>query len=250
MWDLHVHTDICDGKDSPEAVAAAAARMGLSCLGFSGHSHTPFDGSYCMSEAGTEDYRRRVNALKEQYRGRLRILCGLEQDFYAPPAEGYDYLIGSVHYVLKDGIYYPVDESAAASEEMIAAFGGDPMAAAEAYYALVGQVAEKTGCRIIGHFDLITKFNEQKPLFDTAHPRYRRAWQQAAEKLLTRDIPFEINFGAIFRGYRQVPYPSAEQLRYLKARGARFVLSSDSHSAETLCGGFEAYAEYRSSCPV
>ena len=46
-----------------------------------------------------------------------------------------------------------------------------------------GDVAEKTGCQIVGHFDLITKFNEGDKLFDTSHPRYVNAALGALERL-------------------------------------------------------------------
>ena len=65
MTDLHTHTSFCDGTASPEEMAEAALRLGLDCLGFSGHSYTFFEESYCMSPAGTEEYIRRVeNFLK------------------------------------------------------------------------------------------------------------------------------------------------------------------------------------------
>ena len=53
------------------------------------------------------------------------------------------------------------------------------------------------------------------------------------------NVPFEINTGAISRGYQKDPYPSDEIIAYLHQRGARFVLSSDSHQKETLMYDFE-----------
>ena len=120
-------------------------------------------------------------------------------------------------------------------------FGGDIYAFAEAYFDTVGRVPEIPGCSVIGHFDLIAKFNEQTPLFDESCPRYVAAWQAAAEKLLLSGLPFELNTGAMSRGYRSVPYPAPPILRYLAERGARFLLSSDSHSPGTLCFGFDTW---------
>ena len=238
--DYHVHTAFCDGAASPGEMAGAALRLGLWALGFSGHSHTPFDESWCMSPSGTEAYRREVQALKAQYAGRLEILCGLERDLYSDaPEDGWDYVIGSVHYVRAGEDYLPVDES----PELLRAwaethFGGDPYAFAEAYYAEVSRVPEIPGCSVIGHFDLIAKFNEREPLIDEENPRYAAAWRKAADALLESGLPFEINTGAIARGYRSVPYPAPPILRWLAERGARFLLSGDSHSPETLCYEF------------
>ena len=98
-----------------------------------------------------------------------------------------------------------------------------------------------TRCDIIGHFDLITKFIEQDPQFDVHHPRYVKAWQGAADTLLKTGRPFEINTGAISRGYRTSPYPAGEIRDYIRAHGGKLILSSDSHQKETIAFRFEDY---------
>ena len=241
--DWHLHTQYCDGKASPTEMAEAALAKGLEKLGFSGHSYTFFDESWCMSPAGTAEYRLEAAALREEYAGKLDILCGVEQDYYSlESTTGYDYVIGSVHYILAGGEFLPVDESPehlrAGAEK---AFGGDIYAFAEAYFDTVSRVPEIPGCSVIGHFDLIAKFCERTPLFDETSPRYTAAWQAAAEKLLDSCLPFELNTGAVSRGYRSVPYPAPPILRYLAERGARFLLSSDSHEPGTLCFGFDTW---------
>lgn len=242
MTDLHTHTNYCDGAASPEEMAAAALEKGLSCLGFSGHSHTRFDESYCMSPEGTEAYRRRIEDLKKEYAGKMRILCGVEQDFWSEASTlGYDFVIGSVHYLRLGDEYRPVDESPEISGETVARyFGGDWYAMAEAYFDTVSRVVEKTGCDIIGHFDLVSKFNEKHPAFDEGHPRYTAAWQKALDALLPAGRPFEINTGAVSRGWRNQAYPRREMIGYILDRGGRLILSSDSHRPDTLCYGFAA----------
>ena len=44
---LHTHTSFCDGKNSPEEMVRSAVEKGFDVLGFSGHSYTPFDETYC-----------------------------------------------------------------------------------------------------------------------------------------------------------------------------------------------------------
>lgn len=244
--DLHTHTIFSDGTCTPEEMALAAAARGLDTFGFSDHSYTAFDESWCMKKSDIPRYLERVRKLKEAYRGRLEILCGVEQDFYSDePTEPYDYVIGSVHYLKVGDAYLPVDESAALLQDAAERyFGGDIYALAELYFETVSRVVEKTHADIIGHFDLISKFNEQTPLFDPQNPRYVAAWQAAADKLIASGKPFEINTGAIFRGYKTVAYPAPEMLDYIAAHGGRFVLSSDSHQSGALCFAFERYAAY------
>jgi len=47
-------------------------------------------------------------------------------------------------------------------------------------------------------------------------------------------VPFEINTGAISRGYRTTPYPSFEILKAIHDGGGRIVFSSDAHDKSTL----------------
>ena len=245
MRDYHVHTTFSDGANTPEEVVKAAINMGLTELGFSDHSYTAFDRSCCIPEERIEEYKKTISALKEQYRGQIRILCGIEQDYYSETdVEGYDYVIGSVHCIRVGDQYLTVDDTAQVQRSAVeTCFGGDYYAYAERYFELVGDVVEKTHADIIGHFDLISKFIEQEPLFDQHHPRYVRAWQQAADRLIPYGKPFEINTGAISRGYRTSPYPSPDMIDYIRQRGGRFLLSSDSHRADTLCYGFSRFSQ-------
>ena len=232
--DFHVHTNFCDGKSSAEETVLKAIELGLSVIGFSGHGYTPFDTSYCMTR--TESYRAEISALSEKYKDRIKILCGVERDLFGEEAPWAEYTIGSVHYMKIENELVDVDES---PEKLIAAaekyFGGDMLSLCEIYFDEVGSVAETLHPDIIGHFDLITKFNGNNALFDESSPRYTAAWKKAADKLLLADIPFEINTGAICRGYKSVPYPCEAQVKYIASKGGRFVLTSDCHFADNLC---------------
>ena len=112
--DFHIHTVFSDGRYTPEELLQYGLSIGMTHIGFSDHSYTPFDDSYCLSEDGEEAYKAEVLSLREKYRGRIEVYLGIEEDYYSKKsAEGYDYKIGSVHYVLADGEYLPVDKSAA-----------------------------------------------------------------------------------------------------------------------------------------
>ena len=109
---VHVHSKLCDGKNTLDELAVTAWKAGLKTLGFTGHSHTPCDIEYCMTKSRTALYRAQVAKLKERYAGKLDILCGLEWDLYSDDdLAAYDYFIGSVHYVQgpKTGRYYEID---------------------------------------------------------------------------------------------------------------------------------------------
>ena len=239
--DFHMHTTFCDGHSSPEEMVLSAINKGLGTVGLSGHSYTWFDESYCMKKQEIPAYVAEVTRLKQAYAGKINILCGVEQDYYSDePTAGFDYVIGSVHYLKFGDEFMPVDEGNENHRRAAAKyFGGDMYALAEAYYQTVGDVVQKTNCDIIGHFDIITKYYDNDPELDVNHPRYRAAWQAAADRLIKTGVPFEMNTGAISRGVRQKPYPSEEILAYLAERNAPVILSSDAHHADYIAFQFD-----------
>ena len=81
--ELHCHTVYCDGKNTPEEMVLAAIGKGFRRLGFSGHSETLFDLSYCMTAEKTAAYQKEVARLKKKYADRLAIFLGVEQDYYS-----------------------------------------------------------------------------------------------------------------------------------------------------------------------
>ena len=241
--DLHMHTTYGDGRNSPEEMVLSAISMGMERIGFSEHSSVPFNPREGMSGDSVRKYIDEITELKEKYRGRIEILCGIEKDYYSEQdVSDFDYVIGSVHYLKKDSAYFAVDDTPEKLKQALDEhYGGDFRALAEDYFDTVSRVAEKTRADIIGHFDLITKYIETGLGPDTEDPGYIAAWQRAADRLLPLGIPFEINTGAISRGWRTSPYPEKRILDYLRLRGGRFLLSSDSHSAGTIAFGFDRF---------
>ena len=102
---------------------------------------------------------------------------------------------------------------------------------------------ERTGCDWIGHFDLVTKFNERAPAFDEESPRYLRRALEVMEHLVRSGTAFEVNTGAMARGYRTAPYPGRKLLCALREFGGEIILNSDSHHTSHLCHGFPEAAE-------
>lgn len=245
LEDFHVHTTFSDGKNTPDEVVRAAIDLGMKRIGISDHSYAKMDEGFCLLRDAAEEYKRAIGELKEKYRGKIEILCGIEQDLYSPiPAEGYDYVIGSVHHFKRGNEYANVDMSAEClcwvAEEW---YGGDLYAMTEAYFDAVAQLGALRP-NIIGHIDLVTKYNEGDKMFSTKDERYLAAAYRAVDALLPCGAAFEINTGAISRKKRTTPYPSVEILHYILSRGGRVIFSSDAHRAENLCYEFETWQGY------
>lgn len=234
LSNAHTHTIYCDGKDTPRAMAEAALAAGFASLGFSGHSYCAADG-FGMQPAALTAYRAEVRHLRQEYQGRMRIYLGLELDSMSelPPDGEYDYLIGSVHNVqAPDGSICPVDSSVEMFEEGIAAFDGAD-GFVRAYYAEYDRMLSTRRVDIAGHFDLICKFNTANRYFDEQAAEYK----EIAATVLRRhcnNVVFEVNTGGMSKGWRDRPYPDYWLWELLRDCGARVIINTDTHAAETV----------------
>ena len=240
---LHTHTTYSDGKNTVRETVEEAIRRQMLSIGFSDHSFTAIDTSYCMPQERYEDYAREILALKEAYADRIPVYLGMELDYYsAIPTIPLDYTIASVHYIVENGKTYAIDHAASRENPGLfqrecadEAFGGSLIGFAERYFSMLAEHVHRVKPTLVGHFDVITKFS----IMPEEDPRYL-ALATDALSAVARDCPFiEVNTGAISRGYRTVPYPIPPLLRHMKAIGAHPVLSADSHKNENLTFHFD-----------
>ncbi len=241
LQNLHTHSKYCDGRDTPEEMIAYAIEKGFDSIGFSGHSYMSFSPSYSMSVEGTEVYKKEISELKKKYAGQIDVFLGLEFEMYSEvELSGYEYLIGSLHYFKIGDEYVGFDRSADEVMRVIRErFGCDGLAFAKKYYEKLCELPEYGKFDILGHFDLITKNIEKAKLFDTASAEYKKAAISAIDALSGKIPFFEVNTGAISRGYRTSPYPTLDLIKEFKARGWGAVISSDCHDGRFLDCAFE-----------
>ena len=246
--DFHVHTSYCDGRDTPREMAETAYALGFHTLGFSGHSADYSGLEICMDEDRIALYRGDIRALQKEYEGKMRVLCGLELDYNSDmTADGYDYVIGSVHNLYVDGQYRIIDHTKDDLLELVDNhFNGSFDSFAKCYYACVADVLRKTKADIIGHFDLITKFHDSLQIPETE--TYLRHAYEAIRTLIPYGKPFEINVGAITRGYRTTPYPAESLLREIRRCGGKIIFTGDCHDRRFLGKCFEGAIDLAKRC--
>ncbi len=239
---LHTHSIFCDGKDSLEEMVLTAIDKGFDSIGFSGHSYMDIYSEFSMDDEKAAAYKAEIARLQQVYGDKIKIYCGLEKDNYTKVSTaGYDYLIGSVHCLQYGDQLVFVDWTAEKSWDAIRnIFGGDGLAYAEAYFDAVADLPNHGSFDILGHMDLVTKFIEKYPdMFDMDHPRYRAAATKAAESLVGKVKYFEVNTGAISRGYRTTPYPAPFIIEEMKRLGFGAIISSDCHDRNFLDCAYE-----------
>lgn len=251
LQNLHTHSTYCDGIHTPEEMVNFAIEKGFDSLGFSGHAYMFYSNYAGLSVERTQRYKKEVTALKTRYADRLKIFLGLEVDIYSDEDRSdYDYLIGSVHYLKQGDTYIPIDRSKVQFllDVIDTYFGGDSMSFVKAYYETLSKLPQYGSFDIIGHFDLITKHIETQPLFDVTSKEYVTYALEAMEALRPHIDLFEVNTGAMARGYRHAPYPSAQLCRELHNMGFGAVITSDCHDGTKLDIGFDNARELLRSC--
>ena len=241
----HTHTTFCDGDEAAERMVQRALELGFGHLGFSGH----MDEEIHMDWSA---YVAEIVRLRETYADRIDILCGVELDTLYDPAScpGAEYVIGSTHYVDVDvpfsrAVDYGADVSQRLCDEC---FGGDWYAMCRSYYELEAQVFDRLHCTFVGHFDLITRFNDQMQAFDEEDPRYLGPALEAMEHLVRQGVPFEINCGAHNRGRKEELYPRRSLLKALHDFGGQIFINSDAHQATCLNGSFDVAVQRAIEC--
>lgn len=240
---FHTHTVLCDGKSSPEEVVLSAIEKGFSSLGFSGHAPTDFDQSYCLKDL--DAYIAEISALKEKYKKDIQIYVGIEEDAYQwTDRSKFDYLLGSSHYLKTGDTYHQLDCGTEKLQKCLDAFSGDPLKLAEAYYSQLTAYIKERKPDIVGHFDLITKYEESETHWFLSNPDYHKLAQKYMKLAAENDVIFELNTGGIARGIRSTPYPYENLLHILKEANAKIILNSDSHHKDTIDCWFSEAKKY------
>ncbi|MBE6835336.1 MAG: histidinol-phosphatase HisJ family protein [Ruminococcaceae bacterium] len=253
-YNLHSHTFFGDGKNTPEEMAAAAFSKGFKTYGFSEHSVLPWYESWCMTPYGQDEYIKKVNRLKKEYEGKMEIALGIEMDLNSDYTEKqlnqFDYIISSVHSVTSpDGKICYADASENKMVEGIEIMGGANIFA-EKYFENVVRASRREKADILGHFDLVLKYNQSAKFIDENAKWYRDLALSAAGEVAKSGIIVEVNTGAISRKARSIPYPTKEIIGYMNEKGVRFILSSDTHATDTLDCFFDGSIELLKSCNV
>ncbi|MBQ8975500.1 MAG: histidinol-phosphatase [Oscillospiraceae bacterium] len=237
---VHNHCELCDGSGTLDELIRAAAEAGFTDIGISCHGVTPFELEYSLKDE--KGYISAVRQAAKKFEGVINVALGVEQDFYAPVSgrSAFDYIIGSVHDIYDEdrGIYHSVDDTPEKLRRCVDdMFGGDALAMVRRYYELAVENVQKYRPDIVGHFDLVTKFNGHGEFFDESSPEYRSIALEALERICSPSTVFEVNTGAMSRGWRAAPYPAGFILRRMRELKVPVTVSTDCHSPDKLTYG-------------
>lgn len=250
LSNCHTHSRWCDGADDISALLEQAQALGFVSLGLSGHACQGFDPDYSMAPKAQRGYLSELRAMQRAARpGQPRLWAGLELDALADDRRrraAYakaDYIIGSAHYLCGGGEPVAVDgDPARLKRHVDAAFAGDGLEMARAYFALETEALLRDRPQVIGHFDLVRKHAASCGLFDENSASYRHMALDALERASACGGVMEINTGGMARGYLPSPYPTRELLGAWRELGGQITLSSDCHDRRLLNYAFDEAA--------
>lgn len=188
------------------------------------------------------NYAEAVDKARLEFSDRLQVLKGFEAEV-CPPGRyreimleykcnlGFDYLVGSVHYV--DDII--IDYKPEYFKQALEGCGGYEGLAVKYYQSLADMVIQLRP-EVIGHFDLIRK---GFPKSQDAHtPRIMAAVCAALEVVREYDGILDVNTAGYRKGLGS-PYPSREIIHIAKDMGIPFCFGDDSHAVSDVGAGVE-----------
>ncbi len=253
MIDYHLHTPFCGhATGKMEEYVERAIELGLDEIGFSGHfpyppGFDPLAPDCVIPEQLYDTYLQETARLREAYADRIKIRIGSEFDYLGPDNSyhplnearrfGLDYCLASVHIV--DGVI--VDYS---PEHLLAGldrFTGGIDSVYERYYETLLEMVSNGCCTIVGHLDLVKKFNSLSGL--TTKRDHGRLVNEILDRIAENGLVLEINTSGWDRPCRE-QYPGFGILERAVARGIHLTLGSDAHAPEEVGRHFAQVREF------
>ncbi len=257
----HTHSRYCDGQGEIEDYVRAAIAAGMTSLGISSHAPVPFENGYALRPDKLDEYVAEVRRLQAAYAGQIEIALGTEVDVI-PGIEsyftgtiltkGFDYLIGSVHFVGTDPHTGAPWEFDAGPDHFAQGlndwYEGDFRRLAEDFYAIARTVPTfLPGIAIVGHMDRIKRFNYDDQYFHEDAPWYRDLVEGALRAYADAGTIVELNTAG-WRTRTGAPFPSAWITDRCHALGIRMTINTDAHQPTLLQAGHpQAIAQLRAS---
>lgn len=251
MVNYHIHTSFCDGLGDPEEYVLEAINRGLKAIGFSSHSPLPFSNDWSLQDQQIHEYFTVIEKLKEKYQGLIQIYMGMEVDYLSKSlVDGsakfeelnLDYTIGSVHFGSKraaSGDYLTLHSS---EEDFISilnyCFDGDIKKFVASYYQNVRDMVATVKPNIVGHLDLIKKFNQDDKYFSEAEEWYRTEVLNTLEVIAEHKAILEVNTSGLFKGEIQGFYPGIWILEEARKLNIPAQISSDAHHPQAVDAKF------------
>lgn len=230
LIDYHMHTVLSDGKNNHEEMTIAAIDKGLEEIGFSDHvCIKPV--TWAMSAVDLPVMTNQIATVRQQFREKINIRYGMEMDYF-PGKEAelkqiidsvpLDYVIGSVHFI--DDWNFDTDQS------LYGKWSNDELY--HMYFRIIQQAASSGLFDIIGHLDIIKKF-QVYPESDLSD-----LFEETIAIIAKNKLVVELNTGGADRPCGEFT-PGRMLLEMCHRHQVEITLGSDSHQRSQIARHYE-----------
>ncbi len=244
MIDYHTHTYLCrHAQGTLEEYVEIAREKGLQEIGFADHfpldlmGHKPKD-QVTMNGDELELYLEMVEKASRAA-DEIQVKTGIEIDYIPGKIEKvtsildeypFDYIIGSIHFMGDWDFTHPyyADEFNRCSLDEVY----------EKYFSLVGEACKSGLIDIIGHVDVVKKFDYR--LGESALMPF---YDELAKVLRDTGVCLEVNTGGLDAPVKEI-YPSKELLQQCVRMEVDVVLGSDAHAPKQVGRYFPEAIEF------
>lgn len=250
LFNLHTHSNFCDGSNPPEDYVLAAIEQAFSALGFSSHVPLPFDNKFALRQANADSYTQTIRSLSYKYAGQLEVYLSMEIDFITGIIEdfGYwkkraslDYVIGGVHLIVPPGNenmwFIDGPKKEIYDEGLRTYFNGDIKLAVKAYFNQINRMVAEQKPDVVAHIDKIKMHNQQR-YFNVSDGWYIELLFETLEIVKKNGCIVEVNTRGIYKNRSNELYPNLTALKRIKELQIPVTLSSDAHSPDELSKGY------------
>jgi histidinol-phosphatase (PHP family) len=234
--DYHIHTVLCKHAEGEAAdYRAVARRQEIPEICFADHAPSPdgYDPAHRMEMTEFFSYRHMVTALQDGEAP--AVLFGIEADYYYGcetflgkwlPAQGFDFVLGSVHYIEDWGFDNPDERHVWDSVDVTATW--------RRYFELVGRLADSGLFDAVGHLDLPKKFGHRPSEEDL-----KEMAQPILDRIAKAGMGIELNTSGLRKPVGEI-YPSAMLVSMAQEREIAICFGSDAHRPEDMGADFDS----------
>ena len=240
LYNLHTHTQFCDGHAKMEEFVVEAIEQGFTHLGFTPHSPISVESPCNMSREQVPQYLDEIERLRATYGQRINIYAAMEVDYISVgdgPASDYfqqlplDYRIGLVHFVPaidNPSLMVDIDGNFHSFKVRMAKyFDGDIEYVVKKFFSQMMAMIDEGGFDIVGHMDKIGFNASQYQVDIDEEPWFDKLVIDLFENIMDHHLTIEINTKAWLERNRF--YPNLKYFGMLKRFNAPVVVNSDAH---------------------
>lgn len=242
IWDQHMHCEFSGDSDSTiQSMIEASIQKGLPGLCFTDHLDFDYKESPHIFDLDVDSYYKSVTELKEKYKDKIDIHCGIEIGLQPHINEDnrlvtqkypFDFVIGSSHVVNSMDPYYPEYYKGKTEDE----------AYMEYFESIISNLNTNPDFDVYGHIDYVVRYGPNKNKF-YSYKKFADIIDEILKRLIETGKGIEINTGGFKYGLGH-PNPTEDIiLRYKELGGEIITIGADAHKPEHIAYDFEKIPE-------